>query len=106
MNVKVLSSGEGISRRGTRENAPFNGDVIRKMLGDMRPRELVCWYNRVVGTAYLRQADYKPFINILDCTKLVVNFENGNYEGSGIVKNDEGELERGYKPPRARGQAW
>jgi hypothetical protein len=29
LNVKVLSPGEGISRRGTKENAPFNGDVKR-----------------------------------------------------------------------------
>ncbi len=26
-----------------------------------------------------------------------MNYQNGKYEGSGIVKNDEGELERGYK---------
>ena len=97
LNVKVLSSGEGISRRGTKESAPFNGDVTRKMLDDMNPYELVDWYNLVVGAAYLRQAEYKPCIHILDCTKLVVNFQNENYEGSGIVKNDEEELERGYK---------
>ncbi len=97
LNVKVLSPGDGISRRGTKENAPFNGDVTRKMLNGVKPQELIHWYNRVVGVAYLRQADYKPCIHILDCTKLVVNFQNENYEGSGIVKNDEGELERGYK---------
>ena len=97
MNVKVLSQGEGISRRGTKENAPFTGDVIRKMLNDMQPSELIRWYNRIVGSAYLRQADYKPCIHILDCTKLVVNFDNEKYEGSGVVKNDEDEYERGYK---------
>ena len=97
LNVKVLSEGEGISRRGTRENAPFNGDVTRKMLNDVKPSELVDWYNHHAGKAYLRQADYKPCLHILDCTNLVVNFDNENYEGSGIVKNDEGELERGYK---------
>jgi len=32
LNVKVLFPGEGISRRGTQDYAPFNGDVIRKML--------------------------------------------------------------------------
>ena len=97
LNVKVLSPGEGISRRGTKEAAPFNGDVTRKMLHGVVPWELVRWYNRIVGAAYLRQAEYKPCIHILDCTKLIVNFDNENYEGSGIVKNDEGELERGYK---------
>ena len=33
LNVKVLVEGAGISRRGTQENAPFSGDVIRKTLG-------------------------------------------------------------------------
>jgi hypothetical protein len=97
LNVKVLVEGEGISRRGTQENAPFNGDVIRKMLCEMEPSSLVDWYNRYVGRAYLRQADYSPCIHILDCTKLVVNWENEKYEGSGVVTNDEGEQERGYK---------
>lgn len=46
LNVKVLSEGEGISRRGTKENAPFNGDVTRKMLNDVKPSELIRWYNR------------------------------------------------------------
>jgi len=97
LNAKVLSPGEGISRRGTKEQAPFNGDVTRKMLNGMEPPELICWYNQVVGGAYLRQADYKPCIHIVDCTKLIVNLDNKNYEGSGVVKNDADEYERGYK---------
>ena len=97
LNVKVLLEGDGISRRGTQENAPFSGDVIRKMLYDMSPSSLLSWYNRYVGRLYLRQADYSPCLHILDCTKLVVNYENHRYEGSGVVTNDEGEQERGYK---------
>jgi len=105
LNVKVLLEGEGISRRGTKDNAPFNGDVIRKMLDDMTPMELIQWYNRHVGRAYLEQANYEPSIHILDCTKLEVNVENENYEGSGIVKEKEKDfngkvvekLKRGYK---------
>ena len=97
LNVKVLSEGGGISRRGTKEKAPFNGDSTRKMLNCVEPLELIRWYNRIVGAAYLRQADYKPCIHILDCTKLLVNFYNTKYQGSGVVENDEGELERGYK---------
>jgi hypothetical protein len=105
LNVKVLLEGEGISRRGTKDNAPFNGDVIRKMLGDMTPLELIQWYNRQVGRAYLEQANYEPCIHILDCTKLEVNIDNENYEGSGIVKEKEKDfngkvvekMKRGYK---------
>ncbi len=67
------------------------------MLYDMTPQELVDWYNLYVGRAYLRQGDCAPDLHIMDCTKLVVNYENRNYEGSGVVANDEDELERGYK---------
>ena len=35
LNVKVLFEGEGISRRGISDSAPFSGDVTRKMLGDI-----------------------------------------------------------------------
>ena len=74
------------------------------MLYDMKPGELIDWYNRVVGSAYLRQARYKPCIHILDCTELEVPLENENYEGSGVVSgkkkdNDKEERpRRGYNP--------
>ena len=105
LNVKVLLEGEGISRRGTKGNAPFNGDVIRKTLGNMTPVELIQWYNRDVGRIYLAQANYEPSTHILDCTDLEVNIDNGNYEGSGIVKEKKKDangkvvekVKRGYK---------
>jgi len=105
LNVKVLLEGDGISRKGTKDNTPFSGDVIRKMLDNMTAMELIQWYNRHVGRAYLEQANYEPSIHILDCTKLEVNIENENYEGSGIVKEKEKDvngktvekLKRGYK---------
>jgi hypothetical protein len=104
LNVKVLSAGEGVSRRGTKQNAPFNGDVIRKMLNSIKPEDLINWYNKNVGKAYLRQSSYRPSFHILDCADLEVNFDNENYEGSGIVKRkkkkngkEEEEIKRGYK---------
>jgi hypothetical protein len=105
LNVKVLCEGEGISRRGTQENIPFTGDVIRKLLyGITDPFILVEWYNRIAGAAYLRQASYEPCIHILDCTELEVVLENENYEGSGIVSRkrevngvEVEERTRGYK---------
>jgi len=104
LNVKVLSEGEGVSRRGTKQNALFNGDVIRKMLNSIQPDDLINWYNKNVGKAYLRQSGYRPSFHILDCTDLEVNFDNENYEGSGIVKRkkkkngkEEEETKRGYK---------
>lgn len=105
LNVKVLCEGEGISRRGTQENIPFTGDVIRKLLyGISDPFILIEWYNTIAGVAYLRQARYEPCIHILDCTELEVVLENGNYEGSGIVSRkrevngvEVEERTRGYK---------
>ncbi len=104
LNVKVLSEGEGVSRRGTKQNAPFNGDVTRKMLIKISPEELIRWYNKNIGKAYLRQSGYRPSFHILDCTDLEVNSDNENYEGSGIVKRkkkkngkEEEETKRGYK---------
>ncbi|MFC1715400.1 hypothetical protein ACFL6S_17155 [Candidatus Poribacteria bacterium] len=79
LNAKVLAEGEGISRRGIQENAPFSGDVIRKMLCKMTSQELVDWFSRYVGRAYPGQADYAPCLHIMDCTKLVVNYENRSY---------------------------
>ena len=88
LNVKVLCEGEVISRRGTQENIPFTGDVIRKMFcGIADPFILIEWYNSIAGVAYLRQARYEPCIHILDCTELEVVLENENYEGSGIVSH-------------------
>jgi Transposase DDE domain len=104
LNVKVLSPGEGISRRGTKEEAPFSGDVIRKMLDMVSPGDLISWYNKVVGKAYLGLIDYRPSFHILDCTDLDVKLENENYEGSGIVRRKKKvngkeieEVKRGYK---------
>ncbi len=94
LNVKVLSEGEGISRRGTKQEAPFNGDVIRKMLSNISPEELIQWYNRNVGRAYFRQSGYRPSFHILDCTDLEVNINNENYEGSGIVKRKKKKKKR------------
>jgi hypothetical protein len=102
LSVKVLSAGEGVSRRGTKQNAPFNGDVIRKMLNSIKPEDLINWYNKNIGRVYLRQSGYRPSFHILDCTDLEVNFDNENYEGSGVVKRkkngkEEEETKRGYK---------
>jgi len=105
LNVRVLCEGEGISRRGTSDNAPFSGDVIRKMLDDMAFQDLVDWYNRIVGNAYLSQVNYSPNLHIVDCTELEVNLDNENYECSGITRREkkkadgsiEEEVKRGYK---------
>ena len=86
LNAKVLCEGEGISRRGTGDETPFSGDVIRKMLNEIEAYDLVSWYNGIAGKSYLNQINYVPSFHILDCTELVVNFYNEKYEGSGVVQ--------------------
>ena len=73
------------------------------MLNSIKPEDLINWYNKKIGKAYLRQSGYRPNFHILDCTDLEVNFDNENYEGSGIVKRkktkngkEEEEIKRGY----------
>ncbi len=46
--------------------------------------------------------DVQPCIHILDCTKVLVNLDNDNYENSSVVKID-GETMRGYKLGVLRG---
>ncbi len=89
MNAKVLCAGEGISRRGTGDETPFSGDVIRKMLNvgpptageknEIEAYGLVAWYNGIAGKSCLNQINYVPSFHILDCTELVVNFYNEKY---------------------------
>ncbi len=116
LNARVLHEGEGISRRGTGDETPFSGDVIRKMLNDIEPYALIAWYNQFVAKAYLNQISYVPRFHILHCTDLDVNSQNQKYEGSGVVRRkkkrndskgkscdskgkscEEYELKRGYK---------
>jgi len=49
INAKVLSEGEEISRRGSKEGTPFNGDTILKMVNMIDPHDFISWYNRGVG---------------------------------------------------------
>jgi hypothetical protein len=60
---------------------------------------LVGWYNQQVGVSMLQYARLGRGrrIHILDTTRVEVPLETGTYECSGVVKNDDGTLSRGYK---------
>jgi hypothetical protein len=63
-------------------------------------RFLLAWYNLKVGPGLLEYAQTGAGrrIHILDATKIEVALEVGNYECSGVVKDDDdGRLKRGYK---------
>ena len=61
--------------------------------------QLVGWYNQHVGGSMLKYARLGRGrrIHILDTTRVEVPLETGTYECSGVVKNDDGTLSRGYK---------
>jgi hypothetical protein len=62
-------------------------------------RELLDWYNQTVGLSMLQYAELGKGrrIHILDATKIEVTLESDNYECSGLVRNDDGSISRGYK---------
>src|SRR5712692_7915226 len=61
--------------------------------------QLVDWYNQHVGVSMLKYARLGKGrrIHILDTTHVEVALETGTYECSGVVKNEDGTLSRGYK---------
>ena len=50
----------------------------------------------------MKELDIQPCMHILDCTKLLVNLDDSNYENSSVAKID-GESMRGYKLGVLRG---
>jgi len=61
--------------------------------------QLVRWYNQQVGVSMLQYARLGRGrrMHILDTTHVEVPLETGTYECSGVVKNEDGILSRGYK---------
>lgn len=80
----------------------FSESVMRKLLAKYKSEEWVCFYNDYVQKHLMKELDIQPCIHILDCTKVLVNLENENYENSSVVKID-GETMRGYKLGVLRG---
>ena len=80
----------------------FSESVMRKLLGKYSSKEWGSFYNTYVQKYLMEELDIQPCIHILDCTKVLVNLDNGNYENSTVVKID-GENMRGYKLGVLRG---
>lgn len=80
----------------------FSESVMRKLLMKYTSEEWVCFYNNYVQEHLEKRLDIQPCIHILDCTKILVNLNNNNYENSSVVKI-EGETMRGYKLGVLRG---
>lgn len=93
---------------GTIGNALMNEGSIRFLLGKYDESDMVFGYNNTVQNHIMPKLDIEPNIYILDCTDLEVNYDNQNYEGSGIAysKRRIDEMKpptRGYKLATLRG---
>ena len=80
----------------------FSESVMRKLLAKYKSEEWVSFYNSYVKEHLMKKLDIQPCVHILDCTKILVNLDNDNYENSSVVKID-GETMRGYKLGILRG---
>ena len=66
----------------------FSESVMRKLLAKYKSEEWVSFYNSYVKEHLMKKLDIQPCIHILDCTKVLVNLDNDNYENSSVVKID------------------
>jgi len=80
----------------------FSENVMRKLVGKYSSEEWVSFYNHYAQDYVLKNMGMQPCIHVLDCTKIPVNIENGNYENSSVVTVD-GKATRGYKLGVLRG---
>lgn len=80
----------------------FSESVMRKLLAKYSSEEWVSFYNSYVQEHLMKGLGIQPCVHILDCTKVLVNLGNDNYENSSVVKID-GKTMRGYKLGVLRG---
>lgn len=88
--------------------ALMNEGSIRFLIGKYSTDDLISGYNNTVQNYIMPKMDFASNIHILDCTDLEVNFDNQNYEESGVAyskRTKDGTLTkaRGYKLSTLRG---
>ena len=81
----------------------FNEGTIRHLLGKYKSEDIFNYYNNVVQKHIFNTMDIETNIHILDCTKIAVNYNNENYEGSTYGYDRLGNSMRGYKLASLRG---
>jgi hypothetical protein len=96
MGWNLSESGEGIGS-GLMDEGEF-----RHLFGDYSREDLIGGYNECVQRHILPKADIRSAVHLLDCTKITVKLSNQHYEGSTVVKDEEG-AQRGYKLATLRG---
>ena len=90
----------GVRQRGSRRAAKGQVEARDAQVRGYRvAQKLLQWYSDCVGpslVAYAQLGEGRR-LHIVDCTKVAVPLDRGHYAGSGVVKNDDGSLSRGYK---------
>jgi len=81
----------------------FEEGTIRHLLTKYNSEDFIQNYNNTVQNHIFQRLGASPNIHILDCTKISVNKNNENYEGSGISRDRKGNSMRGYKLATLRG---
>jgi hypothetical protein len=84
------------------EEGLMSEGAIRNFVKKYTVEELVQAYNVYVQEHVFPKMDIVPDTHILDCTELEVELDNGNYEGSKVINDDE-RKRRGYKLSTLRG---
>jgi hypothetical protein len=89
-----------VRQRGSRRAAKGQVDArAAQVCGRRVAEQLLAWYTDRVGPSLVAYAQLGAGrrLHIVDCTKVEVPLDSGHYECSGVVKNDDGSLSRGYK---------
>jgi hypothetical protein len=89
-----------VRQRGSRRAAQGKVDARDAQVRGRRvAQQLLAWYTDSVGPSLLAYAQLGKGrrLHIVDCTKVEVPLDSGHYECSGVVKNENGSLSRGYK---------
>ena len=97
--VKPSAGAKARQRRSRRSVKSNMEEAEAEARGQRVAAQLLSWYNDEVATSMVAYAALGAGrrIHILDTTKVQVPLETATYEGSGVVKNDDGSRFRGYK---------
>lgn len=89
---------------GNLKNGLMQESSLRFLLSKYDRQMFIDGYNNTVQKGIFPMLNIEPNIHILDCTDLEVNFNNDNYEESGIGRNKrDNSPNRGYKLATLRG---
>ncbi|MBT9139300.1 MAG: hypothetical protein DDT31_01884 [Syntrophomonadaceae bacterium] len=89
------------NERGLEKGLMSEG-TVRNLVKKYTVEELIAGYNNYIQKQLFPSLGIAPDIHIPDCTEIEVELCNSNYEGSAVLKDNEG-TRRGYKLSTIRG---